>query len=285
MRSGFLAMASTLAAASLAGAAQAADPSELVANAHASATGGCSCGNFDDKTVVTSTNAPLNSSAVDAPGGTTSHAQAIVTTQFGTQNLYADAFLAAGDPSPDAQANAFSRYIEYYGPGALGSSGTVTFAITGSHTPNAGVIGPGTDAELNWQFVDITTNAGLAFGSWSATDAPPTTIVANYVVPITDVISLQVDFSVSAYAGPRENPHLVFADYSHTVHTYLDAGAGAPDVIGLSGHDYAAPTPGGVPEPAAWALMLLGFGGIGAALRRRPSVADGFRVTSDIPAS
>ena len=27
---------------------------------------------------------------------------------------------------------------------------------------------------------------------------------------------------------------------------------------------------GGVPEPASWALMVLGFGGLGAALRRRP---------------
>lgn len=27
--------------------------------------------------------------------------------------------------------------------------------------------------------------------------------------------------------------------------------------------------PGGVPEPAAWALMIMGFGGVGAALRRR----------------
>ncbi len=28
-------------------------------------------------------------------------------------------------------------------------------------------------------------------------------------------------------------------------------------------------TDGGVPEPGAWALMLLGFGGMGAMLRRR----------------
>jgi hypothetical protein len=33
------------------------------------------------------------------------------------------------------------------------------------------------------------------------------------------------------------------------------------------------PTPGGVPEPASWALMILGFGGVGATLRRRRSVA------------
>jgi hypothetical protein len=29
---------------------------------------------------------------------------------------------------------------------------------------------------------------------------------------------------------------------------------------------------GGVPEPASWALMVLGFGGLGAALRRRPRI-------------
>ena len=33
------------------------------------------------------------------------------------------------------------------------------------------------------------------------------------------------------------------------------------------------PPPGGVPEPAAWALMISGFGMAGAALRRRRSVA------------
>ncbi len=33
--------------------------------------------------------------------------------------------------------------------------------------------------------------------------------------------------------------------------------------------DAEVPPPPGVPEPASWALMILGFGGIGAALRRR----------------
>jgi hypothetical protein len=32
-------------------------------------------------------------------------------------------------------------------------------------------------------------------------------------------------------------------------------------------------SPGGVPEPATWAMMLVGFGGLGAMLRRRRSVA------------
>jgi hypothetical protein len=29
------------------------------------------------------------------------------------------------------------------------------------------------------------------------------------------------------------------------------------------------PISGGVPEPASWALMIMGFGGVGALVRRR----------------
>jgi len=39
--------------------------------------------------------------------------------------------------------------------------------------------------------------------------------------------------------------------------------------LGAATVDGPAVAAGGVPEPAAWALMLLGFGGMGAALRRR----------------
>jgi hypothetical protein len=42
------------------------------------------------------------------------------------------------------------------------------------------------------------------------------------------------------------------------------------EVTRFSLSEYVAPTPGTVlPEPGAWALMILGFGGAGAALRRR----------------
>ena len=49
-----------------------------------------------------------------------------------------------------------------------------------------------------------------------------------------------------------------------------DGTFGLPTVITASGHDYASiPNGGGVPEPATWALMLMGFGGLGVALRLR----------------
>ena len=49
-------------------------------------------------------------------------------------------------------------------------------------------------------------------------------------------------------------------------------------ITGASGTIYDAngahlPTAGGVPEPGTWAMMLLGFGGLGAILRRRRGMA------------
>ena len=34
----------------------------------------------------------------------------------------------------------------------------------------------------------------------------------------------------------------------------------------------AAPSAGAVPEPATWAMMIIGFGGVGGAMRRRSKV-------------
>jgi hypothetical protein len=52
----------------------------------------------------------------------------------------------------------------------------------------------------------------------------------------------------------------------------INAGNSGFDDIGVDDARFASTTPG-VPEPAAWALMLLGFGGIGAAIRNRRASA------------
>jgi hypothetical protein len=64
--------------------------------------------------------------------------------------------------------------------------------------------------------------------------------------------------------------------FSHLVYSLnTSGGMYTTDVLNQTGATYVHSiqledvTPGGVPEPATWALMLLGFGGIGAALRRR----------------
>jgi hypothetical protein len=50
-----------------------------------------------------------------------------------------------------------------------------------------------------------------------------------------------------------------------------NSGLGTVDTIAFN--NGAVGVPVGVPEPASWALMILGFGGIGATLRRRRTVA------------
>lgn len=71
-------------------------------------------------------------------------------------------------------------------------------------------------------------------------------------------------FDLTSFAGQAVNIRLQFAsDFSNTGKGYLF------DNLVVSGTPAPEPTPGVVPEPAAWALMLAGFFGAGAALRRR----------------
>ena len=59
------------------------------------------------------------------------------------------------------------------------------------------------------------------------------------------------------------------ADYSETLNDYFTSVAFGPDLIGESGHDYALPASGAVPEPSTCAIMLVGRGLLGGAMRRR----------------
>jgi hypothetical protein len=70
-------------------------------------------------------------------------------------------------------------------------------------------------------------------------------------------------FTYMFNSGSLSNVTLALSDLTAT-HSFNDF---ALDDVSLQG---ALPgTPGGVPEPSTWAMMLLGFAGIGMALRRR----------------
>jgi hypothetical protein len=51
--------------------------------------------------------------------------------------------------------------------------------------------------------------------------------------------------------------------------SFVVTDTGPPSAFLVSGLAGTADVGGGVPEPASWGLMLVGFGGLGAALRRR----------------
>jgi hypothetical protein len=59
------------------------------------------------------------------------------------------------------------------------------------------------------------------------------------------------------------------ADALNTAYTYLTVLTPGASLVSASGHNYALPVVGGVPEPASWAFMLAGFGIIGFTLRTR----------------
>ncbi len=264
MRSVLLATVAAVSALAAASTAQAL-PTQLVSNAVASVSGGCpGCGHSDLEGTMTLLTLSANAHDQDVFG---SVGNAHVTTTYGTQKVSADAFLAAGSPGPDVQTNAFSEYDENFTFKL--PLYTLSFLISGTLSAQPD-LGPGSGAYLQWDLEDITHPGSLSFGTFVA-GAGVTPL--NMLVPVTvgDAASLRVEFTAYAYAGGLTPPGLhLFSDFSHTVHTYIDPVGGGPDVIGESGHDYATPLAApGVPEPAAWALMLLGFAGLGAALRRR----------------
>jgi hypothetical protein len=89
----------------------------------------------------------------------------------------------------------------------------------------------------------------------------------EFVVHGGDQLGFYMTIQASAFASP---PVLSSAaDMSNTGALFLDLAGSDLRLIGASGHDYSsvgAPT-GAVPEPASWALMLAGFGALGAAAR------------------
>jgi hypothetical protein len=268
VRSVLLATAALAAALAAASAAQAL-PTQLRADTVASVSGGCNgCGHADDQQSFTLST--LTSDVQDkGGGGSVGHAHVI--SQYGTQKVSADAFLASGDPGPDVQTRASSEYDENFPAGAFPTGFYhLNFDITGTLSAQPD-IGPGSVAVLNWDFEDVTHPASLSFGTFLP-GAGFTPLHMTIPVPVDDVTTLRVRFEADAYTADPGGPTR-FADFSHTLHTYIDPVGGGPDVIGESGHDYATPLAGGVPEPASWALMLLGFGGLGAALRRRLAAA------------
>lgn len=90
--------------------------------------------------------------------------------------------------------------------------------------------------------------------------APSSALVFN---PATNFVNFMFGNPVTA----GETSYFMFLDTNATHYSrnaLLDLASNQP--ISGEGSTFG---PAGVPEPASWALMILGFGGIGAAMRRR----------------
>jgi hypothetical protein len=117
-----------------------------------------------------------------------------------------------------------------------------------------GVTGPGNFGPGAQTFVQATTAIGDAFYISGFEDSQFIAVGQNYVSGLA--LAATTTFANKSFATLGINPgEYVFTTPSDTVTLRFIA------------------APGPVPEPATWAMMLVGFGMIGAAVRRRQRTA------------
>jgi hypothetical protein len=171
--------------------------------------------------------------------------------------------------------------VDYEGLGST-SSGLYAFSY-GDHNLYSVDAATGAASLLGPTGVPTTNNFGFSTGSATLYElhdgdlyALNTTTGAGTLIghSATGLFGAAVTVGGVLYAG-SENPLAVY-----TLDTSTGAGMRGADVTGTTQIFYGlAPLAGGVPEPQSWMLMILGFGGLGAALRRRraqPARADSF---------
>ena len=166
-----------------------------------------------------------------------------------------------------------------------GFSGIITNDFTvnssGVYTPGGANVYPDTTFGNQVAFLQ-SFNGATSEIDWAITGLHPG---QQYVLSFEDVSSLifgATPFDVSAFGGSPvisfdgrlwSQPHSIVTQTLDFTPTTAD---GSIDFIGgLEGpnslsaiDDLTISTASAVPEPATWAMMLVGFGGLGAAMRR-----------------
>ncbi len=165
---------------------------------------------------------------------------------------------------------------------STGGAGSIAFTIDGYGSLDGQISGED-------DFTLTLNGAVLVNGTWNlggggqdvVFSAPGDATFVNHTAPppaFGGGGTLDVQSSLNLAAGANT---LVFAYHSVEGPGFLgfegagNEGWGIQNLVVNGAGDPAPPLtnpPAGVPEPATWALMLIGFGGIGATLRRRRQV-------------
>ncbi len=196
------------------------------------------------------------------------YANAYGLASFGTQRAYADAYNAAGGY---AETGTITKVNDLLPADQISAgSHTFNFSITGWHSDVEPVYGAYAYAYFQFLAYDSVTGGNPDNTIWESTDAVPE---ASLTIPVSVTpghgISFEVTLDADAYVSSFDELGQVTADYSKTL-TYYVTGPGS--LIGASGHDYSV-NPAAAPEPATWALILLGFAAAGFARLRGAKAA------------
>ena len=191
---------------------------------------------------------------------------------------------------------AFASYADSFVLGsstiAPGTLGVLSFDILANGGVGGGGTGPAWAGVSYWVSQAIvngtlyqTSFEHRASGALGATDTGDDfglyTFAANVVFGQPVSVRLLVDTGAIAQVAPGGNVAQFSADLSHTVswegiRSLTVGGLEVTDFTAVSGdtgfdfaRGYGAGGVTGVPEPSIWAMLILGFAGCGAILRRR----------------
>lgn len=223
-------------------------------------------GNSATGTTLTTTKAPLATATAD------SHSQGQGEGVEGAIGLGYTVVLHATN---QAAADALSALIA--GNGSIASvRGNYTTAQSGAGLSTVHAITSGNSGHATNVFASGCSDSGLACGSGSFTLALGFQSATNFLggdpLDFIGGILLESD----AFAG-RTHYTDRFGTAAGTAYAFIDplitlnAGLGVNYSLSIGGGQVANATPGAaaVPEPAAWTLMIGGFGFAGTALRRQ----------------
>jgi hypothetical protein len=152
-----------------------------------------------------------------------------------------------------------------FAPGALAASGTTNlgnFSYVASHCIASPPPGSYYDGELVWTFANGTLT-GIYNGTLSATDTPGVFDVAEWISFTGGTGRFAGSSGSATLAGQLEFG--VFEEAPGSTAT----GSFTGTLTGLN-----------VPEPATWAMLIVGFGLVGASARRRQQRRNAMPVSS-----
>jgi hypothetical protein len=150
------------------------------------------------------------------------------------------------------------------------ASADTTWLVNATFTDGAPLTGTFTIDQYGYlTSANLTTGANGAFPGYTYTLADSYVSSGDLFVDFQPGYEndLHLVFADNLIVGLQNNPIVDGASYEcQGSFSCYDLGGGDTRFIGSGSANY-------VPEPAAWALALVGFGGLGAALRRRRNLA------------